>query len=253
MKVTSIKTEKITSTGPLTKILDTYISEFPENSILVITSKIVSICEGRVVKTNDADKHKLIEKEAELFIPPSESKYDVTLTIKHNLIVPSAGIDESNGNGYFILWPSDPQKTANDVREYLVRRFNISHAGVIVSDSRTSPLRWGTTGAAIAHSGFSALNNYIGTPDIFGRLLEMTKANIADGLAVSAVLVMGEGKEQTPLAVISDIPFVQFQNRNPSEKELKDLMISMKDDVYAPILTAASWNISTSKKQSSEK
>lgn len=241
MQVTSIKTQKVTDKGDLLKFLDKHISEFHEHWVLVVTSKIISIQQGRVVKTESVDKHDLIEKEAEYFIPPSQSKYDVTLTIKHNLIVPSAGIDESNGNGYYILWPSELQKTANEIREYLCKRFALEEVGVIISDSRTSPLRWGTTGAALAHSGFAALNNYIGQPDIFGRLLEMTKANIADGLAVSAVLVMGEGKEQTPLAVISDIPFVTFQGRNPSDDELKNLEINIEDDVYAPILTVASW------------
>ena len=241
MNVVSIKTDKVTSSGSLLEFLDKHIQEFRNDSILVITSKIVSICEGRVVKTGDINKHALIEKEAEVFIPPTKSKYDVTLTIKHNLMVPSAGIDESNGNGYFILWPSDPQKTANQVRAYLCDRFHLLRVGVIISDSRTSPLRWGTTGAAIAQSGFAALNSYIGEPDIFGRPLEMTKANIADGLAVAAVLVMGEGKEQTPLAIIDDVPFVQFQERNPTQEELDNLSITIEDDVYAPILTSVTW------------
>ena len=242
MIVVSIKTDKITpQSATLEGILDKHISFFEEKSILAITSKIVSMCEGAVVKTGVIDKHKLIEREADLFLLPSESKYDVTLTIKRNLLVPSAGIDESNGNGYFILWPPDPQATANWIREYLCKRFRRKHVGVIITDSRTSPLRWGTTGAALAHSGFSALNNYIGKPDIFGRLLQMTKANIADSLAESAVLVMGEGREQTPLAIISDVPFVQFQERNPTDEEINNLKIEIEDDVYAPILTGVKW------------
>ena len=52
---------------------------------------------------------------------------------------------------------------------------------------------------------------------------------------------MGEGSEQTPLAVISDIPFVHFQDRNPTEEELAELKISIEDDVYAPLLKAANW------------
>ena len=242
MNVTGIKTDKITADSvSLRDILEKYISSFEENSVLAVTSKIISICEGRIVKTGTIDKHELIEKESDFFIPPSESKYDVTLTIKRNLLIPSAGIDESNGNGYFILWPSDPQTTANRVREYICKRFGLEKIGVIITDSRTSPLRWGTTGTSLAHSGFSALNNYIGKPDIFGRLLEMTKANVADSLAESAVLVMGEGREQTPLAVISDIPFVQFQSRNPTDEEIKNLNIEINDDVYAPILTSVKW------------
>jgi dihydrofolate synthase / folylpolyglutamate synthase len=241
MNIHAIKTEKITPGASLNGIIDTYVTDLRENSILAITSKIVSICEGRMIKTDAADKHELIEKEADLFLPPSQSKYDVTLTIKRNLLVPSAGIDESNGNGYFILWPSDPQASANRVREYVCKRFNVKHAGVIITDSRTSPLKWGTTGTMLAHSGFIALNNYIGKPDIFGRLLEMTKANIADSLAGSAVMVMGEGNEQTPMALIRDVPFVQFQSENPTQKELDDLKICIDDDIYAPLLNGVKW------------
>jgi len=53
--------------------------------------------------------------------------------------------------------------------------------------------------------------------------------------------VMGEGKEQTPLAVIEDVPFVKFQNKNPSKKELKNFHINMEDDLYGPLLKSVKW------------
>lgn len=242
MKIFPIKTHKIRPYRQnLFEILDKYLERLSQRSIVVIASKIVSICEGRVVKIEKTDKKELIEQEAEYFLPPEENKYNITLTIKGNLLVPTAGIDESNGAGYYILWPKNPQKTANEVREYLSDRFSIKKVGVIITDSKTTPLRWGTTGIAIAHSGFAALNNYIGKPDIFGRKLKVTKANVLDALAVSAVLVMGEGNEQTPLAIIEDIPFVKFQNRNPSEKELREFHIDMEDDLYRPLLKSIKW------------
>ncbi|HUD20283.1 MAG TPA: coenzyme F420-0:L-glutamate ligase [Patescibacteria group bacterium] len=242
MNIRAIKTGKIVPNHEkLTTILDKYISDFNERSVLVITSKIVSICEGRVIKKDNKKKNDLIPQEADYYVPPSKSKYDVTLTIKNNLLIPSAGIDESNGNGYFILWPKNPQRTVNEIRSYLVKRFKLTKVGVIISDSKTTPLRWGTTGTALVHSGFSALNDYIGKPDIFGRLLTMTKVNVMDALAGAAVLVMGESNEQTPLAIITDTPFVQFQKRNPTKKELNNLHIDMSDDVYAPLLTSVKW------------
>ena len=242
MKVSAIKTEKIMPNNKdLFSILDRYVKVFPEKSILAITSKIVSICEGRVVKTEDADKKELIKKEAEYFYHLEKSKYDLTLTIKNNMIIPNAGIDESNGNGYYILWPSNPQKIANSVREHLRNRFSLKKVGVIITDSKTTPLRIGTTGVCIAHSGFSALKNYIGQPDIFGRKLKMTKANIMDALAVAAVALMGEGNERLPLVIIEDIPFVKFQERNPSKTELDELKISIEDDLYAPLLKGVKW------------
>ena len=69
----------------------------------------------------------------------------------------------------------------------------------------------------------------------------MTKSAVADALATAAVLAMGEGNEQTPLAVIEDVPFVQFQQRNPNKKELTELTIDPKDDLYAPLLKGVKW------------
>lgn len=242
MQICAIKTEKITpGTIGLFDVLDKYLSSLEENSILAITSKIVSICGGRVFPIKGSNKDELVREEADLYLPKEENKYGIYLTVKNNLLVPTAGIDESNGAGYYILWPRDPQKTANEIRKYLTRRFNLKKVGVIITDSKTTPLRWGTSGVAIAHSGFRALKNYIGTKDLFGRKLKMTKASIIDGLAAAAVFEMGEGREQTPLAVISDIPRVEFVSRNPTSQELKDLEINIEDDLYGSILKRAPW------------
>jgi putative folate metabolism gamma-glutamate ligase len=217
--------------------------------VLAVTSKVVALCQGRVVRVGAADKQHLIETEADYFLPPDQNRYQVTLTIKDNILIPSAGIDESNSDHHYVLWPHDPQGTADAIRAYLCRRFDIRYAGVIITDSKTTPLRWGVTGVAVAHSGFLALNDYIGRSDLFGRTLRMTKVNVADALAAAAVLVMGEGDEQTPLAVISDVPFVQFQDRNPTEPELQDLRIAIEDDLYAPLLKGVQWRVSTDDNQ----
>lgn len=242
MQITSIKTNKvIRGQDVLIDILDRYLKRCPEKAVLAVTSKIVAICEGRVVRVADTDKDALIKQEAQYYLPRSASKYDTMLTINRNILIPAAGIDESNGNGFYILWPADPQKSANTVRAYLKKRFGLHQVGVIITDSKTTPLRWGTTGISLAHSGFVALNSYIQKPDIFGRNLKMTKANVTDALSAAAVLAMGEGNEQTPLALIEDLPFVKFQPRNPTHKELEELHIAVEDDVYAPVLMGAQW------------
>ena len=242
MIVKAVKTHKITTKDDnLLKVLDKYITELHEGSVLAITSKIVSICEGRIVPVKGSDKDKLIKREAGFYLPKEKNKYNVFLTIKNNRLAVSAGIDESNANGNYILWPKDPQETANQVRGYLTKRFYLQKVGVVITDSITTPLRFGVMGAALSHSGFLALNDLIGTPDVFGKMLKMTKVAVLDGLAASAVLVMGEGREQTPIVVISDIPFVKFQDRNPTEQELNELKIAIEDDVYAPLLKSVNW------------
>ena len=242
MRVQAIKTHKITQEDTdILAIVDTYVTEMPEGSILAVTSKIVSLCEGRVVKKEGTDKQELVARESELYLSPEENKYHFSLAVKQGLLIPTAGIDESNAQGVYVLWPRDAQKTADSIREFLRKNFSLSRVGVVITDSTTRPLRWGVTGIAVAHSGFLALNDFRGKPDIFGVPLKVTQVNVADGLAAVAVLSMGESNEQTPLAVVEDVPFVQFQDRNPTAEELSVLRISLEEDLYAPLLVKAPW------------
>jgi dihydrofolate synthase / folylpolyglutamate synthase len=241
MVIEPIKTNKISSEEVLTAILDKYLIAMEEHAILAITSKIVAITEGAMVPIDSIDKSQLIEQEADYFLPASHSQFNLYLTIKNNILIPNAGIDESNSNGHYILWPKDPQAIANTIRSYLVERFKHSNIGVIITDSKTTPLRRGTIGVAMAHSGFQALHDYIGEPDIYGNPLRMTKANIGEGLAAAAVMMMGEGNEQTPLAMITEAPSIVFQDRNPNDTELAALSIALEDDLYSPILSQVKW------------
>lgn len=242
MIVTSIKTHKITSEDKdILEILDKYILALEENSVLAITSKIVSITEGSLAKMGDVDKEELVKKESESYLPKKSNKYNVIFTIKNNVIVASSGIDETNGDGFFVLWPNNPFEAANKIREFLRKKFKVKNLGIVITDSKTTPLRWGVTGFSLSYSGIKPVKNYIGDVDLFGRKFEYTKTSIIDGLAAAAVLVMGEGTEQTPLAVISDIPFVEFCENNPSPEEIVGLKIDIKDDLYAPLLMSADW------------
>jgi len=243
MKITPIKTHKITGKDiDIGVVLDKYITSLSEKSVVVVTSKIVSICEGRIhKKITDEQKDIYAKEEAEYYLPREFNQYGFMISINHNIMVASAGIDESNGNGYYVLWPKDPQKSANNIRSYFAKKYNLKNIGVIISDSKLTPLRLGVTGVSLSHSGFESIYSYVGKPDIFGRKMRAEKSNIADSLATAAVLVMGEGDERQPLAVIEDIDFVRFQNRNPTKQELDDTKISLEDDVYASMLTSVKW------------
>jgi len=242
MIIKTIKT-RIVHSGELKlrQLIDESITDLQENCIIVITSKVVSLCEGRTLPISSCNKDDLIKSQADYYLPKETSAYGFTFTITNNLLIPTAGIDESNGNGNYILWPKNIQKTANEVRSYLIKKFNLSNVGVLITDSTCSPLRRGTTGIALAHSGFAALNNYVGKADIFGRPFQVSHSSISGGLAAGVVVVMGEGSEQTPLAVISDLPFVNFQHRNPNTKELAELRISKDEDLFAPFLESVKW------------
>lgn len=242
MRVQPVKTHPVTAQDhDLLAILDRHLTDLQEGTIVAITSKIISICQGRMVPVSEADKQELIERESDYWLPPEVNRYGVSLTIVDHVLIPMAGVDESNAAGHFILWPHDPQRVANEVRAHLSRRFHVAHVGVVVTDSKTTPLRWGVTGVAIAHSGFAAVNDLVGHPDLFGRPLHYTKVDVADALAAAAVLVMGEADEGTPLALIEEVPFVTFQTRDPTPEELSGRWIDMEADLYAPLLQAAQW------------
>lgn len=244
MNVISIKTHKIIPNENLFEILDKYLPKLPEKSVVAISSKVVGICEGRVVKIDPSipnQKDELVKQEAEYYLSREYSQYGFMLTINKNLLVGNAGIDESNANGYYSLWPKDPQKSVNEIRDYLVKKNNIKELGIVLTDSKLTPLRWGVTGCAITYTGFEPLNSYIGKPDLFGRPFNAEKSNIPDSLAAAAVAVMGEGAEQQPLATITNVPFVNFQDRNPTQEELDELKIKVEDDIYSSLLTSVDW------------
>lgn len=234
MIVTSIKTEKVSPRSTtLSTLLDRNLKKFPEGSILVITSKIVALCEGRVMPLEKIHE-KTLREEADYYLPKEASRYGVPITIKDNAFIARAGMDASNTGGYYSLLPKDSYTTAKKVRTYLIKRFGIKQAGVIIVDSHSSPLRRGVTGVAIGWSGFSGLKGYEHVQDIFGSYFT-SHANHVDALATAASLSMGEGNEQTPLVLITDVPFVSFRATSPTEKELAYFKPALKDDLFAPL------------------
>ena len=207
-----------------------YAGEFlKEKSILAITSKIVSISENRIVSKKSVDKTSLIKKECDHYL--GETQYGCHLTIKHGLLVPSSGIDESNSqNEDYILYPKDPYTSAKNIIHTLKQKLSLDHLGIIITDSHTSPLKVGVAGIALTYSGFSGVKNQIGHSDLFNRPLKITKINMSDALAASAVLLMGEGSEQKPLAIIQDSPVTFTKTDNPSESQ-----IPVEEDLYFPL------------------
>lgn len=244
MKVTAYKTPLVTAKDNLFQVIAEAVPYLPERSVLVIASKIVSTCENRFVKKitgKPSEKHELVRKEAEFYTDPHSSKYDLMLTIHRNWMFVNAGIDESNADNQYILWPEDPQASVNKIWQFLRQHYGVKEVGVTMSDSTSIPLNWGVMGHAIAHCGFEQLKSYIGKPDLFGRQLQMEQVNISQGLTAAAVLEMGEGDESTPLAVVREIKDIVFQDRPPSQEELANLHIGIEDDVFAPLLTKADW------------
>src|SRR3989338_5602535 len=229
MIIRPIKTHVFQEGDDLFAFITDYFKKLPEKSVLVVTSKIVALAEKRTaVAENVQTKEKLIRAESDLAIP---TKY-VWLTVKDGMVMASAGIDESNANGKLILLPKDSFKTARFLRNKLRQRYSVRHLGVLITDSRTMPLRAGVTGVAVGYAGFRGIKDYRGTPDIFGRKFKFSRTNIADSLAAAAVLVMGEGNEQQPFAIIEKAR-MEFCDR----VKRAELYIDIQEDMYLPLFS----------------
>jgi coenzyme F420-0:L-glutamate ligase len=227
MLVKPIKTSLFKENENLFHFLDKYLPKLKNKDVVVITSKIVALSEGRFCKIkNQKEKEKIIKKESDWGI---KTKH-VYLTIKDGDVLANAGVDESNANGKLILLPKDSHDSARIIRDYLQKKYHLKNLGVIITDSRLLPLRAGVVGIALGYTGFKGIKNYIGRPDLFGRPFEFSKTDIADSLATAAVLVMGEGTEKQPLCVVSDAP-IEFHNQT-NRNELK---INIKEDIYKPL------------------
>lgn len=230
MKIQAIKTKIFKPREKLLSFIENYLPAIGEKTILVITSKIVALAEGRVVKKIDeGTKLKIIKRESEFVLP---TKY-VYLTIKDGLVMANAGVDESNANGQIILLPKDSFKSAEKIKNYFKKKYHLKNFGVLITDSRCLPLRAGIAGVALGYAGFKGLKDYRRRRDIFNRPFKYSRVDVADSLATAAVLTMGEGDEQQPLAIISDAP-VQYADKI-NKNELK---IDIKEDIYGPMFEA---------------
>ncbi|MBI2551367.1 coenzyme F420-0:L-glutamate ligase [Candidatus Uhrbacteria bacterium] len=210
--------------------LETYISKIipvlRNSDILVITSKIVALSQGRIVENGPGRKSNVIREESEQVI---KTKW-CYLTLKDGHWCPNAGVDESNARGKLILWPTDSYLVAAEMRKTLMKKFKLKKLGILITDSRTFPLRSGVTGVALGYAGFKGLRDYRGKRDLFKRKLIMTQTNVADSLATAAVLLMGEGNERQPLCLIKEAPVVFT-----SMIDRKELRIEAEEDMYRPM------------------
>ena len=220
------------------------IKRIPERSVVVVASKAVSIHEGRCVPVLEVkDKDALIKKEADLFLPRNKTPRGyAVLTIKNRILIPSAGIDESNIGDYYVLWPKSPMQSAKQLWQFLRKTYKVKKLGVVIADSHTVPMRRGTLGIAIGYHGLHPIKDYRGEKDLFGRKLQVSTADVVDALAIAGVLTMGEGSEQKPLVLITDVPFVTFSSRpyKPKKKQ-SSLSIGWNEDLYGPLLKSVNW------------
>lgn len=188
-----------------------------DNDVLVVTQKIISKAEGRLVPidANDPLSHKqLVEQEAVRIV---RRRGDLIITeTKHGFVCANSGIDLSNiERGYAALLPLDSDKSARRIRDFIRATLGVS-VGVIVSDTFGRPWRKGLTDVAIGIAGIAGVVDLRGTPDSLGRIMQVTEVAVADELASAAELVMGKSSG-VPVAVIRGVDEVWFRDSNISE------------------------------------
>jgi F420-0:gamma-glutamyl ligase len=232
MEVIALQTEIFNLGGDLTEFVVRSVPghKVAEGMILAVTSKIVLLAERAIVPRSETEKGPLIRREADVFL--GETLFGVALTIKHGILIPSAGIDESNSaDGAFILFPKDPYASAQRLHGALQKAWNLKNLGIIITDSHTQALRKGVTGIGLSHWGFRATRDLVGTNDLFGREMKMTHVNVLDALSVATVYAMGEVAERRPLAIVYESGAEFTTSTSAAE-----IAISREEDLYGHLL-----------------
>ncbi len=226
MQVRPIKTRLFREGESLSAFILEHLPSLKEGSVLIVTSKIAALAEKRTAPLGDEkSREKIIRAESSLAIKTPW----VWLTLKDGMVMANAGIDESNADGKLILLPKDSYRAAAALRTKLMQAYGIANLGVVVTDSRVLPLRTGIVGIALGYAGIKGLKDYRKEKDLYGRGFKFEQVSIADGLAAAGVLVMGEGDECQPLAVIEGAP-VEFTDRVKKH----ELQVAFEDDIYLP-------------------
>lgn len=249
MKVTPIKTRALLPPqDDLLAVIDEADFSLKNGSVLAVSAKVLAIHQGRTVPVPQdeeefrREKDALIKREAEWYTERDLSvPFPRIFTIYEGTLCSSAGIDESNGNGYWVLLPEESEVFAAELRKELCRKHGISELGIIVTDSRSYPMRQGTIGITLGHAGFEAEFDYRGNTDIFGKTFVSERMNVADCLASVALLAMGEGDESTPLAVIEDISHIVFTENDTPEDNFLALKTTMEQDVFTQFYRSHEW------------
>ena len=184
--------------------------------IFAVASKIVSTCEGRVVRLTGvhvtarakrlSDQWEIDERLAAVVVKEADEILGgvdgFLLTVTNGILTPNAGVDLKNSPpGTATLWPTNPDRSASQLRSRLQHRYK-TKIGVLIVDSHVTPLRLGTVGLAIGLSGFVPIQDYRGVPDLFDRTIRVTQTNLADDIAAAAHLLMGESSERIGAVII---------------------------------------------------
>ena len=197
-----------------------------DGDVLVVTQKIVSKAENRLVPIDPTVGHKpLVEQESVRIL---RRRGDLIISeTKHGFVCANAGIDLSNvEQGQAALLPVDSDRSARRIQAGLEHKYGVKVA-VIVSDTFGRPWRRGVTDVAIGSAGLRPVVDLRGTNDALGRELQVTEVAVVDEIAAAAELVMGKA-EAIPVAIVRGVDPSWFGEGNVHE----DLVRRPDEDLF---------------------
>jgi coenzyme F420-0:L-glutamate ligase/coenzyme F420-1:gamma-L-glutamate ligase len=221
-------------------ILSSSKKSIDDGDIIVISQKIISKQEGRVINLNSVIPSELsvgiasaYEKDPKLVETIlSESKRIVRMEhgviiveTNNNFICANAGVDESNvEKGYATLLPVNPDRSAKRIRDDILQ-ITGKNIAVIISDTFGRPFRLGQTDHAIGIAGIESIRNFEGKPDMFGKIMRVTAIAIVDELCSAAELAMGK-TDRCPVVIIKNY---EFESKNDT---INSIIRDKKEDLF---------------------
>jgi coenzyme F420-0:L-glutamate ligase/coenzyme F420-1:gamma-L-glutamate ligase len=194
-----------------------------EGDVVVVTQKIVSKAEGRVVPDDDpaatiaAETRRVVARRADMTIAET----------RHGFVCANAGVDASNvGEGLLTLLPEDPDASAARIRDELRSALGVDGLGVVITDTFGRPWREGLVDVAIGVAGLPALLDLRGTRDHTGRELDVTVLALADQVAAAAGTVMGKAA-RLPAALVRGV-----ETAGASAGRARDLVRPAAQDLF---------------------
>jgi coenzyme F420-0:L-glutamate ligase/coenzyme F420-1:gamma-L-glutamate ligase len=207
-------------------------ADIEDGDVLVVTQKIVSKAEGRLVDLRqvepspharelaaqtgkDARLLEVILRESRRIVRQEGGV--IICETEHGFVCANAGVDTSNvGGGMVSLLPQNPDQSAERIRAAIQEKKAGISVAVIISDTFGRPWREGHTNVAIGVAGMSPIKDYVGQRDPHGYVLRVSAMAVADELAAAAELVMGK-LSRVPVAIVRGL---DYQRAEGSAKEL---------------------------------
>jgi coenzyme F420-0:L-glutamate ligase/coenzyme F420-1:gamma-L-glutamate ligase len=181
--------------------------ELVDGDVVVVTSKVISKAEGRLVKVSadrEADRLRLVDEETVRVV--ARRGTTTIAETRHGLVLAAAGVDASNVQSDEVaLLPLDPDGSARRLRDEL-QRLTGRDVAVIISDTLGRPWRNGQTDCAIGVAGLAPIRDARGTTDSHGHILEVTEIAVADEVAAAAELVKGKS-DGVPVAIVRGLSY----------------------------------------------